>query len=173
MAALQIPGNPVADAVHAHAGRVVPTAREVRIDRLAILACVVRHAIAVDLFGRHAHQGPLLQARHSARVVADGLVANEELVVALVVHIHAHLELHDAPGHVCPLRRLHGGHIVVAAGPLVPIPTNALPVAAMRACSAAAAVDTVPGRRLHEVAVARAPRQPHARQHGHTGDQKA
>jgi hypothetical protein len=78
------------DPVNRFSGQVVPSSGIIRINRLAILALVVDDAIAVHIFWQHTHQWPLLEALDCPFVAEDAVVANEELVVALVIHIHTH-----------------------------------------------------------------------------------
>jgi len=124
MLALQALRNAVVDSVRRHAGRVVPAPRVIWVDRLAVFPWIVDLAIVVQLFRPHPHQWPLLKAFHGACVVTDWAVAYEELMVAHVVHVHAHFKLHHLARCICSLRLLHETHIIACAGPLVAVSAN-------------------------------------------------
>merc|ERR1719343_1991437 len=92
---------------------MVPAAWVIRIYGLTIFAGVVDRTCEPELFGRCPHEGPLLQACHiCSSVGVDWAVAYEELVVPLMVHIHAYLKLYYTASCVSPLGVLHRGVII-------------------------------------------------------------
>lgn len=151
--------------MNGHACGVIPAPWIVRIDWLAILALVVGDTITVDLLRGHAHQRPLLQASYCTVLTVDGVVAYEEFVVALVVHVHANVKLNHAARHKDTVRILNFGHVIAVAGPLVPVAADAEAIPAMRARSSLALIEHVPSGRIYEVAMAcgegRSSRQDH------------
>lgn len=174
---LQALRDPVSDAVHGLARRVVPAARVVWVDGLAVLTGVVDPAVGVDFFGAHTHEWPTLQALHSSIIACDRAVTDKEFVVASMVHVHAYVELHNAACCVRPLWWLHAGHKVAAARPLVSIATDrtwralAATIPTVRAEAVLRGADRVACRWFHEEAMTSCKRRRDKKRHTAPGHQ--
>lgn len=134
---------------------MVPTARVIYVDWLAILSGIVHLTIRMDFFRTCTAQWPLLKTSYGTIITAHGRVTNEELMVALMVHIHADLNLHSASCNVGSMRLLYRLYVVHGAGPLTAITTNRpSAISAMWTVAVSRPIDDVPSRRFDDVSVA-------------------
>jgi len=152
--ALEVGRNTVVDFVDCHIRWVIPSARVVWVNGLTILPRIVRHAIIIELLGLYPHERKLLKASHRPIVAVDSSVADEELMVALVVHVHAHLELDNTAGNVDAVRLPNSTHVIAASRPLVTVSADRSTVPTMGAIAVLAGVEHISCRGLHQVAVA-------------------
>mmetsp|Transcript_58934 Transcript_58934/g.126657 ORF Transcript_58934/g.126657 Transcript_58934/m.126657 type:complete len:300 (-) Transcript_58934:83-982(-) len=163
--ALEARRDAVVDLVNTHPRWVIPTARVVWVDGLTVFPRIIRHTVIMELRGWNTHERKLLEASHSPIVAVNCAVADEELMMALMVHVHAHLELHNTASGVGAVWLSNRAHIIAADSPLVAVPADrprsslAAAIPTMGAMAVLAWVEHVTCRRLHHVAMAGDKRQ--------------
>jgi hypothetical protein len=165
--ALEIRGDNEAHLVRACPGRQVPALRICLVNRLTIATAIVRHTTSW-----RARSPELVPAQATLGVlqrVAQLLIADAELKVALMVCGNADLKLHGLPSGEGGLRTFHKAQVVATGRPLATLAAHTITVATMRAIAVhRGASDTATHGRKDQVAMTVTPRK-QAHQSGDNG----
>lgn len=86
---------------------MIPTAWIIHVNWLAIFTGIVHLAVAVDFLWIRTEQWPFLKTSDGPIVTAHSRIAYEELMVSLMVHIHADLYLYRASRYKSSMRLLY------------------------------------------------------------------